>query len=200
MILQRMQTTVKRRTRRSAAYIIDQPGAIRILASPFRQAILDAVSADGPLSVAELSAVFRRPPDRLYYHVKRLLAAGLLVSAPSADGRREARFDVAGRPMLIRYSPREATNRRAVVGVMNGMLRAARRDFIRGFRAGVEGEGPRRRLWFSRVEGTLTAREVESLNRLLSETIALVMGGRRRPDPDARGHQLTWVSSPARER
>jgi hypothetical protein len=83
---------------------------------------------------------------------------------------------------------------------MNGMLRAARRDFIRGFRAGVEGEGPRRRLWFSRVEGTLTAREVESLNRLLSETIALVMGGRRRPDPDARGHQLTWVSSPARER
>src|SRR5687768_14969162 len=65
MILQRMQTTVKRRTRRSAAHIIDHPGAIRLLASPFRQAILDAISADGPLSVAELSAVFRRPPDRL---------------------------------------------------------------------------------------------------------------------------------------
>lgn len=195
-----MPATVKRRAQRSAAHVIERPDAIRLLASPLRQAILDAVSADGPLSVAELSAVLRRPPDRLYYHVKRLRAAGLLVFAPTTSGGREARFDVAGRPMFIRYAPHEAANRRAVVGVMDGMLRAARRDFVRGFRTGVEGEGSRRRLWASRVEGTLTGAELERLNRLLSEAIALVMSGRRRPDADARAHQLTWVSSPARER
>lgn len=195
-----MPATVKRRTRRSAAHIIERPDAIRLLGSPLRQAILDTVSADGPLSVAELSAVFRRPPDRLYYHVKRLLAAGLLVSGPTTGGGREARFDVAGRPMFIRYTPRESANRRAVVVVMDGMLRAARQDFIRGFRADVEGEGSRRRLWASRVEGTITEAEVERLNRLLSEAIALVMSGRRRPNAGARAHQLTWVSSPARER
>jgi DNA-binding transcriptional ArsR family regulator len=200
IILQLMPATVKRRTKRSVPHIIERPAAIRLLASPFRQAILDTVLVDGPLSVAELSAVFRRPPDRLYYHVKRLLAAGLLVLVPTTDGRREARFDVPGRPLFIRYAPGEAANRRAVVGVMDGMMRAARRDFIRGFRAGVEAEGPRRRLWFSRVEGTLTDAEVESLNRLLSEALALVMAARRRPDANARRHQLTWVSSPSRER
>jgi DNA-binding transcriptional ArsR family regulator len=194
-----MRSGVKRRVRRSAPYLIERRGAIRVLASPLRQAILDTVSAGGPLTVAQLSGVLRRKPDRLYYHVKRLLAAGLLIPAPDGDGR-EARFDVAGRPMFIRYDPADAANRRAVVGVMEGMLRAARRDFTRGFRAGVEAEGPRRRLWVSRVEGTLTAAEIERLNRLLSEAIALVMSGRQRPGRGARLHQLTWVSSPGRER
>lgn len=192
-----MPRTVKRGSRPFAAHVIERPDAIRALSSPLRQAILDVVSADGPLSVAELSGMFSRRPDRLYYHVKRLLAAGLLVPTPITGGGREARFDVVGRPMYIRYDPRDAANRRAVVGVMGGMLRAARRDFIRGFRVGVEGEGPRRRLWASRVEGTLTGPEIERLNRLLSEAIELVMSGRRRPDVGARVHQLTWVSSPA---
>lgn len=151
------------------------------------------------MSVAELSDVCRRPADRLYYHVKRLTAAGLLMTVPNGTGNREARFDVAGRPMYIRYDPREGANRRAVVGVMNGMLRAARRDFTRGFRRGVEGQGPRRRLWVSRVEGRLTDLDIEHLNRLLSRAIALVMSGRRRPGRRARVHQLTWVSSPGRE-
>lgn len=195
-----MPRVVKRGSRPFAAHVIERSDAIRALASPLRQAILDAVSADGPLSVAELSGMFSRPPDRLYYHVKRLLAAGLLVPAPITVGGREARFDVVGRPMYIRYAPREAANRRAVVSVVEGMLRAARRDFIRGFRVDVEGEGPRRRLWASRVEGTLTGAEIERLNRILSEAIELVMSGRRRPDVGARVHQLTWVSSPARER
>lgn len=195
-----MRRGVKRRIRRSTPYIIERRGAIRVLASPLRQAILDTVSADGPLSVAQLSGVLRRQPDRLYYHVKRLLAAGLVIPATDEAGGREARFDVAGRPMFIRYDPADAANRRAVVGVLEGMLRAARRDFTRGFRAGVEADGPRRRLWVSRVEGTLTATEIERLNRLLTRAIALVMSGRRRPGRGARLHQLTWVSSPGRER
>ena len=198
--LQPMGKTVKRGLRRSAPHVIERHVAIRLLASPLRQAILDAVSADGPLSVAELSGVCRRPPDRLYYHVKRLLAVGLLVPAPNGGGRREASFDVAGRPMYIRYNPGIEANRRAVVGVMNGMLRAARQDFSHGFRAGVKGEGPRRRLWVGRVEGTLTETEIGRLNRLLSEAVALVMSSWRRPGRNTRTHQLTWVSSPARER
>jgi len=193
-----MPATVKR-LRRSAAYLIQRHDAIRLIASPFRQAILDAVSADGPLSVAELSGAIHRPPDRLYYHVKRLLAAGVLIPAPSDAGNREARFDVAGRPMYIRYDPGAGANRRAVIDVMDGMLRAARRDFTRGFRVGVEANGPRRRLWVSRVEGTLTDTEIERLNGLLSDVISLVMSGRRRKGRGARGHQVTWVSSPGRQ-
>jgi helix-turn-helix protein len=192
--------TVKPGRSRTAPHVIARHGAIRLVASPLRQAILDAISADGPLSVAALSAVCHRPADRLYYHVKRLLAAGLLRLASQAAGSREARFDVAGRPMYIRYDPGNSANRRAVVSVMNGMLRAARRDFVRGFRPGVDSHGSKRRLWVSRVEGTLTDTEIVRLNGLLSEAIALVMSGRRRLGRGARVHQLTWVSSPGRER
>jgi hypothetical protein len=161
--------------------------------------MIDVIATEGPLSVAELSKLLRRPADRLYYHVKRLVAAGVLVG--SADGlQSEARFDVPGRPMYIRYQPASPGNRRAVVRVAECMLRAARRDFARGFKAGVKGEGPARRLWASRVEGKLTSREIARLNRLLSAALALVLRARKSGDPTARAHQLTWISSPANER
>jgi hypothetical protein len=188
-----MSLIIKRGFQRSAPHVIKRREAIRALASSLRQSILDAVSSDGPMSVAELSSVLHRPADRLF-------AVGLLIPASDGAGGREARFDVAGRPMYIRYEPGNVANRRAVVSVMDGMLRAARRDFTRGFRAGVEGAGPRRRLWVSRVEGALTGAEIEQLNHLLSDAISLVMSSRRRPGRGSRVHQLTWVSSPARER
>jgi DNA-binding transcriptional ArsR family regulator len=194
-----MNRPVKARRRRAEACVIDRPAAIRLLASPLRQAMMDAVAAEGPLSVAELSRRLRRPADRLYYHVKRLAAVGLLVDSNGDGSRSETRFDVPGRPMYIRYLPHSSANRRAVVRVVEGMLRAARRDFARGFRAGVAGEGPHRRLWASRVEGTLTSGEIARLNRLLSAALALVLAARRRGAPTACAHQLTWVSSPIRE-
>lgn len=195
-----MTTAVKPGRPRARAHVIERPAAIRLLGSPLRQAMLDTISAEGPLTVADLSRLLNRPADRLYYHVKRMRAAGLLVEVPrETPGRPEACFDVAGRPLYIRYEPGAAGNRRAVVRVMEGMLRAARRDFTRSFKPGVEAEGPRRRLWASRVEGTLTDEEIEQLNRLLSETIALVMAGRRGGHSTARTHQVTWVSSPARD-
>lgn len=194
-----MAPLVTSQRRRAEACVIDRPAAIRLLASPLRQAMLDVIAAEGPLSVAELSRLLRSPADRLYYHVKRLTAVGLLVVSPGRGSRSEARFDVPGRPMHVRYQPDSASNRRAVVRVAEGMLRAARRDFARGFRAGVEGEGPKRRLWASRVEGNLTSTEIARLNRLLSAALTLVLSARRRGGPTARGHQLTWVSSPIRE-
>jgi DNA-binding transcriptional ArsR family regulator len=178
------------------AHVIEKPEAIRLLASPLRQAMLDAVAAEGPLSVAELSRLLRRPADRLYYHVKRLAAVGLLVDSFDDGSRAEARFDVPGRPMYIRYRPESAGNRRAVVRVAEAMLRAARRDFARGFRPGVESEGAKRRLWASRVEGDLTPNDMARLNRLLSAALELVLSARRHSDPRARRQQLTWISSP----
>lgn len=193
-----MPRNVSAPIRRRGAYIINRPAAIRMLASPLRQAIVDAVAAEGPLSVAELSQRLRRPADRLYYHVKRLVAVGLLVVSVGHGPRPEERFDLPGGPMLIRYQPESSANRRAVVRVVEGMLRAARRDFARGFRPEVTAEGPKRRLWASRVEGNLTSAEIARLNRLLSAALALVLSARKREGPSARAHQLTWISSPIR--
>jgi hypothetical protein len=199
LILQYMPRFVINRARHAGHCVIDQPAAIRLLASPLRQAMMDAVASEGPLSVADLSRRLRRPADRLYYHVKRLVAAELLLPLGGDASRSEARFDVPGRPMYIRYQPGSSSNRRAVVRMADGMLRAARRDFALGFRAGVEGEGPGRRLWVSRVEGHLTHGQLVRLNELLAAALELVLAGRNVGDPTVRGHQLTWVSSPIRE-
>ena len=54
-------------------------GQIRALASSIRQDIVDTVAATGPCSVADVARTLGRPADGLYYHVKHLLGAGLLV-------------------------------------------------------------------------------------------------------------------------
>ena len=75
---------------------IAEPRQIRALASPVRQDILDAVVAIGPCTVAELAAALGKPPDAMYYHIRRLLAVRLLVEvASNGDERPDLRLDVA---------------------------------------------------------------------------------------------------------
>jgi DNA-binding transcriptional ArsR family regulator len=180
--------------------VIDEPRHIRLLASPLRQRILDLVTFEGPQTVAELSRALRRPPDRLYYHIKKLAAAGILVPRDDGvNGSSGVRFDVAGRPVYLHYEPKSAANRRAVIGVADGILRAARREFRRGFAPGVEANGARRRLWAARVEGLLTPTDLEEINGLFARVIEIMMASRNRRRPNALPHQLTWISSPRAE-
>jgi hypothetical protein len=188
------------RMRRTPA-VVTQPRAIQLLASPLRQRIVDLVALEGPQTVAGLSRALRRPADRLYYHVKQLVSAGLLLSTRNgvSGDSRGVRFDVPGRPLFLHYAPGSAANRRAVIGVANGILRAAQRDFRRTFAPGIEANGPRRRLWTGRVEGHLAPADVEQLNALLTRALELVLVSPRRRSPHALPHQLTWVSSPRPE-
>src|SRR5262245_60587836 len=185
---------------RSPAFTVTRTDAIRLLASPLRQAIVDLIIGRGALSVAELSELLGKPADRLYYHVKRLVAVGLLVEGEQqpTNGRPQTLFDVPGRPLYLRYQPQSSSNRRAVQRVVDGMLRAARRDFSRGFAPGVEAEGPQRQLWAARTEANLTPSEVAELNRILTKALDLLMASRSREHAPAGAqlHQLTWVSSP----
>src|SRR6266850_1610660 len=85
---------------------------IRSIASPARQAILDALESLGPSSADELSDVLDRPRDRLYYHLKLLQRCGLVIRSRgrSEAGRLSARFDLRGRPTQLRYAPHESNN------------------------------------------------------------------------------------------
>lgn len=187
-------------TTRSRAFTVTRTDAIRLLASPLRQSIVDLTVGHGALSVAELSELLGKPADRLYYHVKRLAAVGLLIDTEQqpTNGRPQTLFDVPARPVMLRYQPGSPTNRKAVQRVVDGMLRAARRDFSRAFVPGVEAEGPRRQLWAGRAEANLTPSEVAELNRLLSaaQDLMTALRGREHAPPGAQPHQLTWVSSP----
>ena len=180
-------------------FVVERPDAIRLLASPLRQAIVDSIVADGETTANALSAVIRRPADRLYYHLRLLEKAGLVRSRESraTNGRTERFFDVPDRPLYLRYDPASSANRSAVRSVVRSMVRAALHDFARGFeRKGVSTWGPRRELWAGRVQGHLTTRDLEVVNAVMQCLIDRIVASRRHDPASGKAYQLTWLLSP----
>jgi DNA-binding transcriptional ArsR family regulator len=187
-------------------YVITDLKAIRLLGSPLRQAMIDAIVARGPATVAELAEQFGKPPDRLYYHVRLLEGAGLLAvlaeqGAAASNGRSEATYDVPGRPMLLKYDRKASAARAAVRRVVTAVLRSAKRDFAASLeQEDVRVDGPRRELWSGRTEAHLTGAEVEELNEALKRVQA-IMGRARTPGAQgAKPYQFTWAFSPLARR
>lgn len=179
-------------------YLIRRPEQIEALASPLRQAIVDAVTASGPLTITQLARVLDRKPSALYHHVARLEQVGLLCAAGRGEGlgRPATSYDVPGRPMLIHYAPGTKRSRTIMDRVVSAMLTAAARNFSRGFLTGTQASGPQRSLWASRAEGWLTDAELRRLNSHLQRALDLMHSRAAIPPSDARAHSLTFVLAP----
>lgn len=170
----------------------------RLLASPARQEILDALEASGPCTIADVGEQIGRAPDSLYFHVRQLLRAGLLVErGRRASGRRPAAiYDVPGRPLTLDYralAPADLTP------IVSAALRLGRRDFARGFHSPrAVRTGANRNLWGGRVKGWVGPREAAEVHRLLRQ-VARVL---RRREPGGNRHLLafTFVMAPVEPR
>src|SRR4051812_29395184 len=119
-------------------FLIRRTDQIAAIASPLRQEILDALQAAGPQSIAELAQILARPADGLYYHIRALLKAGLVVEhgARPTGRRRETIYDVPGDLRMV-YRPGDSKNAAAVTKAAAAMLRLTSRDFAHAFRAGL---------------------------------------------------------------
>ena len=184
---------------------IERLEQIRALESTVCQEIVDLVGAAGPCSVREMAGFMGRRPDSLYYHVRKLSAAGLLVDCGiRGSGRRaEAVYDLPARPLRLAYAPSNPENVTAVSRVVASMLRSANRDFRAGFRPDLAVvEGDERNLWAARMKGWLSDEDLAELNTLLRRIIQVFQ-----PKEDAEGesrasmgasrlHSLTWVLAP----
>lgn len=186
---------------RSIPYVVRRPDQIVALASPARQEIVDAASVAGPCLIAGLAELLGRRPDSLYYHVRSLEECGLLVRRGTRKtGRRHgAVYDVPGRPMKLRYEPGDPQNTRAVVAVVSGLLRLARRDFKRALGSGLEVvDGPGRNLWGSRGKGWLTEAEVRRINSSLLGITEMLKRARRRPGSGLHAFAFVLAPTPVR--
>lgn len=181
-------------TRRSA---LDDPAHIELLASPARIEIVDTLEALGEaVSVAELAAALGRPADGLYYHLRRLCAAGLVEEVEAPDGNRYRAH--ASERVRLRYRPGATANADAVRRVAASILRVAGRDFDRAIAdRNTVVEGPRRELWAARGKGWVGASELAEINRLLARLDALL----RQPRSPRRDRliALAWVMAPVEE-
>ena len=179
---------------------IDSPTMLRTLTSPVRQEIVDAVVAAGPCTIAELGRHLGRAPDSLYFHVKRLLRAGLLIEREAIRrGRHIASvYDVPGRPVRIRFERRSPeVFRRTVNSVVQGAIRLGARDFAVAVASPAASSlGPRRTLWGGRAKGWVTVKEVEELNALIARASQILHDGK--PGPGRKPVGFTFVLAPAR--
>jgi len=174
--------------------LIRESRQIRTLATLKRQAIVDILDAAGPCSVLEVADLLECRPDRLYYHFRRLVAAGLLKGRRRrlGDGRPSVIYALQKpRPQLL-YDPHDRANVAAVNAVVAGMMREASRTFRRAFGPGTVATGERREIWAGRRVGWLTAAERESLNRLVHKLMALLTA---RPHPTRSAKLYAFVFS-----
>ncbi|HKE15132.1 MAG TPA: helix-turn-helix domain-containing protein [Kofleriaceae bacterium] len=182
---------------------IDSLRQLRALVSPVRQELIDLLQTLGKASIAELAHRLGRPADGLYYHVRALVGAGLVVPVGqrSAGRREEVVYSTAApeRKLSLRYRPEHAPSATALGQLVGSMLRTAERDFRAGLaRAGVIVEGRRRELWAARGKGWLSPAELERVNALLVELGTMLERG-----PSAARTQLftlTYVLAPAEAR
>ncbi len=149
---------------------------IRLLASPARQAIIDALESSGPQSAAALGTILGYAPDALYHHLRKLARGGLVTveQQPGGRGKRCAVFALKATGTRLHYDPSNHQNRKAISAVAATMLRDASRAFAKAIKHNPVVAGRRRDLWVGRRTGWLTQRELEQLNDRLHEIVKLM--------------------------
>ncbi|TCQ01725.1 winged helix-turn-helix domain-containing protein [Sphingomonas sp. PP-CC-3A-396] len=181
--------------------VIRDPAQVRLLSSSVRQEIVDTLAAlGGEAGVASLADQLGRPADGLYYHLRALVAGGLVEELPS-DGM-ERRFRLAGGghgPLRLSYDLGPNGNGVELRAFAHGLLQIANRDFQAALeQSDTVVAGPARTLWASRNKGWLAAADVEEVNALLARLGELTS----QPKADGRAQlvSLAFVLAPTEAR
>lgn len=162
---------------------ITRPGQVRALTSTLRQDIVDLVQAMRQASVPELATQLGRPADALYYHVRALQRAGLLVEAGARRRGRHAEVLYStpdpSRRLILKYRAGGKTATAPMRTLVASMLRSARTEFDAAIGdADCIVDGPRRELWAGRAKGWLTPAELARVNRHLMQLDKLLSAPR----------------------
>jgi DNA-binding transcriptional ArsR family regulator len=177
------------------AYVARTKKQLAALASSARQEIVDVLSQMGTVSVSELAASLGRPADALYYHLRVLRRAGLVMHADDRNqGRRhEELFRTVSPDLQLRYEMGRGGNSREITAIVGSMLRLGTRDFRRTFQSGdakVSGSG--RELWALRRTGWLTLEGIVRVNQSIESLVHAVS----KPRGQGRLYAITVLLTP----
>lgn len=182
------------------SYYVTAVRQLMVLAAAGREDIIDAVAVLGPSTVPDIARYLGRTRNSLYYHVKVLRKAGLLVEEKvQRDGvKTTARYDLPGRPMIVKYDLSSLRSRRAVVSLGRRRFRAGERAFVRGCkREDAVVEGPGRNLWISHWKGWLSDDEVVEVNRLFHSLVDLYRRSSRTDGGREKPYAITFAIAPS---
>jgi DNA-binding transcriptional ArsR family regulator len=160
---------------------------------------MDTAALIGPCSITELADALGRSRNSLYYHVRALRDAGLLLETRrSGEGKKAtAHYDPAGRPLAVHFDLSTKDRKRAVIALARARIRSAARGFERACRPGaVTVEGPQRNLWATHLKGWLSDEEHKEAKELFARLIHLIGRNSRQSDQNKRSYELTFVLAP----
>lgn len=150
----------------------------------------------GACSVRDLAGHLGVAAESLYYHVKLLLAAGLIVeSGTRPTERRQARlYRVVSRAFEVRIDGASSDYRAAYDEMAGALLRWAGRAHSAALEdASLRQSGPARQRSLMQFHARLDDDALAELNRRLEEVEGFV---RENEDPTARPYAITLVVSP----
>lgn len=199
------------------------PKAMSELFKPARLEVYEALQIAGPSTIAALAKRLERPADSLYYHVRKLLAIGVVEEVTNAGPRHGGPGDCggstggagAGRPrrkgpeaavyasvgkrLDAELDPDSRSSREAWAEGGAAVLRLAQRDFARTLESGdIRPRGPRRNVVLRRTKVRLNAAQAKAVNEHIDALTELL--GEHVENTTGDLHAITWVMTPLKER
>jgi DNA-binding transcriptional ArsR family regulator len=166
------------------------------LVSARRHDIVDQLAARGPMAVREIAAAIHARPSALYYHLRELVRAGLVVEAGHrvVHRKRESLYASPAPRMRFLRALQDPRNAPMFVRIAAAMTRQMQRDFRGGIRApAARSAGAARNLGLFRLVGSPDPRTLGRINQRLDEIAELLWASAgKHGDPIA----LAWVLSP----
>jgi DNA-binding Lrp family transcriptional regulator len=173
--------------------IIEDPARQAALTSPVRLELLEHLGVIGPASVRDLATRMERTTHALHYHVRQLVAAGVIEQTGSRKSgpRDEALYDVVAERFEVAVDTRRRADERPQVKLARAVLRRADRDY-----AALAASDPERLdaddVYAGRLRGRLSARaradvikHIRAIERIFVEEL------RREHPPQARLEVVT---------
>jgi predicted ArsR family transcriptional regulator len=138
-----------------------------VLKAATRQEILDVLASMKDVSISELSAALDRPADSLYYHIRILQKAALVLAVGNrgTGTREEALYRAVAPDLRLAYEPGAKGNAKRVTAIVDSMLRLTSRDFQEAFQdKETIVDGGQRERWATRTTGWLSEEQVAEVN------------------------------------
>lgn len=160
----------------TGTFVIRSAQQMNALKAASRQEVLDALASMGTVSVPELAKTLGRPADALYYHIRTLQKAGLVLPAGTRDsnGHTETLYKAVASDLRLAYVPGPRGNAQVVTPIVDSMLRLTSRDFKEAFEnENTTVDEAQRELWASRTTGWLRKDQIAELNRRITEMLQM---------------------------
>ena len=169
---------------RPARLQIKSPAAWRVILSPVRREIVEAMQELGPCPIAQVAAASGRPADALYRHVALLVKAGFLVDAGTRKGKRnpERLYDAAANDFRAPNVRRAgaADERQMIAATAEALARATARSMRASATAGrLECDAAARNFAVTHYLTWLTPSRFEAVRSLLLRINEIIEAGRR---------------------